>query len=306
MEDKLLVVIGGATASGKSATCRNLAKAFQSEILSADSRQLYKGMDIGTAKESPKSLHEVPHHFINHLSVEQPYSAGDFEREGLKKLQILFENHSILFLCGGSSMYIKALCEGLDDFPDVPESIRNFYVDYFHSNGINALAELLAKKDPEYAQKVDLQNPHRLIRALSVQEASGRPFSSFLTVSKPQRPFQLLYFWLEVDRALLYQRINERVDVMMKQGLLEEAKNLYHNKNLIALQTVGYQELFEYLDGHLTLVEAVDKIKQNTRRYAKRQITWRRSQSHWININTQEPDYIGQIRLKIQTWKKGF
>ena len=306
MEDKLLVVIGGATASGKSATCRILAKAFQSEILSADSRQLYKGMDIGTAKESPESLHEVPHHFINHLSVEQPYSAGDFEREGLKKLQILFENHSILFLCGGSSMYIKALCEGLDDFPDVPESIRNFYVDYFHSNGINALAELLAKKDPEYAQKVDLQNPHRLIRALSVQEASGRPFSSFLTVSKPQRPFQLLYFWLDVDRPLLYHRINERVDLMMKQGLLEEAKNLYHNKNLIALQTVGYQELFEYLDGHLTLVEAVDKIKQNTRRYAKRQITWRRSQSHWININTQEPDYTGQIRLKIQTWKKGF
>jgi len=304
MEDKLLVVIGGATASGKSATCRILAKAFQSEILSADSRQLYKGMDIGTAKESPEALREVPHHFIDILSVKQPYSAGDFEREGLEKLQDLFKHHSVLFLCGGSSMYIKALCEGLDDFPDVPEPIRDYYIDWYRSNGIKALAELLVKRDPEYAQKVDLQNPHRLIRALSVQEASGRPFSSFLTASKSQRPFQLLYFWLDVDRPLLYQRINERVDLMMKQGLLEEAKNFYPLKNLKALQTVGYQELFDYLDGQITLVEAVEQIKQNTRRYAKRQITWRRSQSHWININTQEPDYIGQIRLKIQTWTK--
>lgn len=302
MEDKLLVVIGGATASGKSATCRMLAKAFQSEILSADSRQIYKGMNIGTAKDSLEALQEIPHHFIDHRSVEQPYSAGDFEREGLAQLQKLFERHSIIFLCGGSSMYIKALCEGLDDFPEVPEGIRQHYASWYRDYGIEALADLLVKKDPEYAQKVDLQNPHRLIRALSVQEASGRPFSSFLNTQKPPRTFQVLYFWLDVDRPFLYQRINERVDLMMQQGLLEEVKKFYSQRQLKALQTVGYQELFKYLEGQITLVEAVDKIKQNTRRYAKRQITWRRSEAHWININTQESDYLGQIRLKIQTF----
>lgn len=301
MEDKYLVVIGGATASGKSATCRILAKAFQSEILSADSRQIYKGMNIGTAKESPESLREVPHHFIDHITVDQPYSAGDFEREAIGKLQYLFQDHSLLFLCGGSSMYIKALCEGLDFFPEVPEGIRQHYIDWFDSNGIEALADLLIQKDPKYAQKVDLQNPHRLIRALSVQEASGRPFSSFLTAEKVQRPFQILYFWLDVDRDLLYQRINARVDLMMKQGLLDEVQNFYPKRHLKALQTVGYQELFEYMEGRITLEEAVAQIKQNTRRYAKRQITWRRSETHWININTQEEDFMGQIRLKIQT-----
>ena len=301
MEDKYLVVIGGATASGKSATCRILAKAFQSEIISADSRQIYKGMNIGTAKESPESLREVPHHFIDHITVDQPYSAGDYEREAIDKLQKLFQDHSLLFLCGGSSMYIKALCEGLDHFPEVPEGIRQHYIDWYQSNGIEALADLLIQKDPEYARKVDLQNPHRLIRALSVQKASGLPFSSFLTAEKAQRPFEILYFWLEVDRAQLYQRINARVDLMMKQGLLEEVQNFYPKRHLKALQTVGYQELFEYMEGRITLEEAVEKIKQNSRRYAKRQITWRRSETHWININTQEEDFIGQIRLKIQT-----
>lgn len=301
MDDKYLVVIGGATASGKSAACRILAKAFQSEILSADSRQVYQGMNIGTAKEPLEALKEVPHHFIDHIAVTQPYSAGDFEREGLEKLQELFIDHSLLFLCGGSSMYIKALCEGLDHFPEVPEGIRDLYVTLYRAKGIEALADLLVKRDPEYAQKVDLQNPHRLIRALSVQEASGRPFSSFLTAHKPLRSFQILYFWLEVDRSLLYQRINERVELMMAQGLLEEVQNFYPQKHLKALQTVGYQELFEYLDGRCTLQEAVEKIKQNTRRYAKRQITWRRSEAHWININTQESDFIGQIRFKIQS-----
>lgn len=301
MDDKYLVVIGGATASGKSAACRILAKAFQSEILSADSRQVYQGMNIGTAKEPLEALKEVPHHFIDHIAVTQPYSAGDFEREGLEKLQELFIDHSLLFLCGGSSMYIKALCEGLDHFPEVPEGIRDLYVTLYREKGIEALADLLMKRDPEYAQKVDLQNPHRLIRALSVQEASGRPFSSFLTAHKPLRSFQILYFWLEVDRSLLYQRINERVELMMAQGLLEEVQNFYPQKHLKALQTVGYQELFEYLDGRCTLLEAVEKIKQNTRRYAKRQITWRRSEAHWININTQESDFIGQIRFKIQS-----
>jgi tRNA dimethylallyltransferase len=301
MDDKYLVVIGGATAIGKSAACRILAKAFQSEILSADSRQVYQGMNIGTAKESLEALKEVPHHFIDHIAVTQPYSAGDFEREGLEKLQELFMDHSLLFLCGGSSMYIKALCEGLDHFPEVPEGIRDLYVTLYRAKGIKALADLLVKRDPEYAQKVDLQNPHRLIRALSVQEASGRPFSSFLTAHKPLRSFQILYFWLEVDRSLLYQRINERVELMMAQGLLEEVQNFYPQKHLKALQTVGYQELFEYLDGRCTLLEAVEKIKQNTRRYAKRQITWRRSEAHWININTQESDFIGQIRFKIQS-----
>lgn len=301
MKDKYLVVIGGATASGKSATCRVLAKAFQSEILSADSRQLYKGMNIGTAKEPLEALKEVPHHFIDHIAVTQSYSAGDFEREGLAKLQELFKKHPLLFVCGGSSMYIKALCEGLDYFPEVPEGIRQQYIDWYRSNGIDALANLLVKKDPEYAQKVDLRNPHRLIRALSVHEASGRPFSSFLKAEKVRRPFEILYFWLDVDRVLLYHRINERVALMMDQGLLEEVQNFYPQRHLKALQTVGYQELFEYLDGRCTLEEAVEQIKQNTRRYAKRQITWRRSESHWININTQEPDYVGQIRLKIRT-----
>lgn len=278
---KQLIVIGGATATGKTATAIEVARRFQAEILSADSRQFYREMSIGTAKPTPDELAQVPHHFINSLSVVDEYTVGDFETDALFLLQNLFEKNDVAVLVGGSGLFIRALCEGLDEFPEVPKTVAEALEAKLKNEGIGALQAELKMLDPAYFEQVDLNNPHRLIRALSVCRASGQPFSSFRTQERKQRFFKPIYVLLELDRPVLYERINQRVDEMMRLGLLEEARQLYAKRHLNALQTVGYQELFDFFDEKCTLEEAVEKIKQNSRRYAKRQSTWFRKDPHW-------------------------
>ncbi|MCC6722875.1 MAG: tRNA (adenosine(37)-N6)-dimethylallyltransferase MiaA [Saprospiraceae bacterium] len=278
---KHLIVIGGATASGKTAAAIAVARHFGAEILSADSRQFYREMSIGTAKPTAEELAQAPHHFIDSLSITDEYTVGDFETQALALLSQLFEKQDLAVLVGGSGLFIRALCEGLDEFPDVPKAIVEAVEEKLEQEGIAALQAELQVLDPVYHAQVDLQNPHRLIRALSVCQASGRAFSSFRSQEKKPRFFQPIYVLMEMERPVLYDRINRRVDAMMQLGLLEEARALYPQRHLNALQTVGYQELFDFFDGKCSLEEAVEQIKMNSRRYAKRQSTWFRKDAHW-------------------------
>ncbi len=285
---KKLIIIGGPTASGKTDCAIQLAQHFGTEILSADSRQFYKEMSIGTAKPQLSDLAKAKHHFIGNLSIHDAYSVGDFERDALAVLESIFEKHDTAIMVGGTGLYIRAVCEGLDVFPYVPLSIRDEFEDIFEKQGIEPLQKLLQDVDYEYFTKADIQNPMRLIRALSVWKVSDKPFSSFLSGNKIERNFTPIYIALEIPRAILYDRINHRVDLMMAEGLLDEAKALYPFKHLNALQTVGYTELFAHFDGEMTLDEAVDKIKQHTRNYAKRQMTWFRKNDFWQRIDPQQ------------------
>jgi tRNA dimethylallyltransferase len=278
---KQLIVIGGATATGKTAAAIQVAQRFGAEILSADSRQFYREMSIGTAKPTAEELAQAPHHFIDSLSVTQDYSVGDFEADALALLRKIYEKSDVAVLVGGSGLYIRAVCEGLDEFPDVPDSVMQDLMQWFENEGIAPLQDELRRLDPVYHGQVDLQNPHRLIRALSVCRASGQPFSAFRLQEKKQRFFTPIYLLLDVERPVLYEKINHRVDQMMQLGLLEEARALYPQRHLNALQTVGYQELFDFFDGKCSLEVAVENIKQNSRRYAKRQSTWFRKDPHW-------------------------
>ncbi len=280
-EAKYLIVVGGPTASGKTELALRLALHFNTQVLSCDSRQFYRQLNIGTAKPGPELLKQVTHHFIDHLSVEQTYSAGDYVRDALKVLQDLFQTRQHAILAGGSGLYQKALCEGLDAFPQVPRTIREQLEADYRQGGIQRLQAELSRKDPDYFAEVDTRNPARLLRALAVIRSSGKPYSAFRTGRAADRPFQPVYLWLHWPRHQLYDRINARVDQMMTQGLLDEVRSLLPFRHLDALQTVGYKELFAFLDGTTSLEEAVGLIKQNTRRYAKRQITWRRRDAHW-------------------------
>ena len=249
-------------------------------------------MSIGTAKPNSEELQAAPHHFIGNLSIETDYSVGDFERDALGLLNKLFQEKKTVILVGGSGLYIRALCEGLDEFPDVPIEIKKEVEKDFEEKGIEALQKELQQTDPEYFRIVDQQNPMRLTRALSVIRTSGKPFSFFRNQEKKPRPFTPIYINLHWDRAVLYERINKRVDLMMEAGLLEEAKNLIPFKHKNALQTVGYQELYDFFDEKITLEEAIAMIKQNSRRYAKRQMTWFRKDSHWKNFHPSQFDEI--------------
>ncbi len=289
-----MIVIGGPTAVGKSALAVKVAKHFQCPILSADSRQFYKEMNIGTAKPSNEELAEATHYFIDFLSIYQEYTVGDFERDALKTLKIVYQDHNVALLVGGSGLYLKAVCEGLDAFPEVRQEVKDQVNQLFDTKGIEGLQKQLKQRDPLYYEKVDLQNPHRLMRALSVCMESGKPFSSFLNQPKTPRFFHSIYLWLDMGREQLYNRINQRVDQMINQGLEAEARRLYPQKELNALQTVGYQELFEHFDGHISLIDAVELIKRNTRRYAKRQFTWFRNQTNWPSFSPEEVDEILQ------------
>jgi tRNA dimethylallyltransferase len=282
---KYLIVIGGATASGKTRLAIEVAQAFKTEILSADSRQFYREMSIGTAKPTAAELAAAPHHFVGNLSIHDYYSVGDFERDALAVLDKIFEKNDVAVMVGGTGLFIRAVCEGLDEFPETPLSIRQHFEDMYKQEGIEPLQKLLQTVDPEYFATVDQQNPMRLTRALAVWQSSGKPFSSFRTQSKKTRNFQPLYIVTDLERLLLYDRINKRVDVMMAEGLEEEARSLYPFRQLNALQTVGYQELFDYFDGTLSREEAIDKIKQHSRNYAKRQTTWFRKETHWARFN---------------------
>lgn len=289
---KILITIVGPTAVGKTKVSIEVAQHFKTEIISADARQFYREMNIGTAKPSMKELQVVPHHFINHLSVSQEYSAGDFEKEAIKTIDALFNLHDVLVMTGGSGLFIKAVLQGLDSFPQVNESVEKDLKALLDSEGITALQQLLEKHDEVYYKKVDLDNPQRLLRALTVCISSGKPYSSFLRVHKKERDFIPVKIGLHLDRKILYQQINERVDRMMKEGLLEEVRSLTNFSNLNALQTVGYQELYDHLSGKNSLEEAVKLIKQHTRNYAKRQMTWFRNEK---DITWFQPQQVTEI-----------
>ncbi len=279
-----LICIVGPTAIGKTKLALQIAQHLGTEILSADSRQFYKEMCIGTAVPSTEELNSVPHHFIQHRSIFDDYAVGDFERDALIQLETLFKQHRTAILVGGSGLYIDAVTKGLDHFPKVPKDIRKGLNDIFERQGIISLQEQLKALDPEYYKIVDLNNPHRLIRALEICLGTQQPYSHFLNKPKTQRSFNLITLGLYADRTLLYDRINQRVDTMMQMGLLAEAIALHEHSHLNALQTVGYRELFAYLDGTWELPTAIAEIKKNTRRFAKRQITWfkRNPDTHWV------------------------
>ncbi len=297
---KYLIAVVGPTAIGKTAVSIALAKHFHSEILSADSRQFFKEMSIGTAVPSKEELDAVPHHFIQHISIEDEYNVGDFERDALNLIEEIFKKQDILFLVGGSGLYIDAVLKGLDSFPEVNPKIREELQQVYDKNGIEPLQNQLKQLDPDYYNVVDIQNPHRLIRALEVCIQSGKPYSSFLGKNKPERPFEIIKIGLQADRKVLYDRINMRVDLMIENGLLEEAKNLVHKKHLNALQTVGYKELFSFLEKEISLESAIEEVKKNSRRYAKRQLTWLRKDEAviWFEYNEPLENIIKYIKLK--------
>ncbi len=274
MKEKVLVVIAGPTAIGKTALGIKVAKHFKTEIISADSRQFFVEMSIGTAKPSLDELAEVPHHFINSHSIKEQVSVGSYEKEVLVKLEELFTKHNIVVMVGGSGLYINAILNGFDELPAVDLNIRSELNNKLENEGLAVLQEELLKHDPVYYHEVEINNPQRVIRALEIYHSTGKPFSSFRTGIKKQRTFNSILIGLNSDRKELYNRINNRVDLMMQEGLLEEVKSLTAYKDLNSLNTVGYSELFAFLDGESSLQEAIDQIKQNTRRFAKRQITW--------------------------------
>lgn len=273
-QSRNLIVIVGPTAIGKTSLAIELAKHYQTAIISADSRQFFREMSIGTAKPSSEELAAAPHHFINSHSITQLFSTGDFEVQALALMEELFAKHDTLIMVGGSGLYINAVCNGLDDMPDIDLNIREQLNRQFANEGIEPIKKQLAELDPEYFAKVDQSNPQRMIRGLEVVLSTGKKLSSFHTSNKKERPFNILKIGLNTDREKLYAQINYRVDVMIANGLVEEVKSLEPYKELNALKTVGYAEIFDYLDGKTDLPTAIDKIKQNTRRFAKRQLTW--------------------------------
>lgn len=290
---KWLIVIGGATASGKTSLGIQLAQYFDTSILSADSRQFYQEMNIGTAKPTAEELAAAPHHFINSLSIENEYSVGDFERDAIALLEVLFADRDIVIMVGGAGLYIKAICEGLDEFPTVAAGVREELMNIYAENGIEPLQEELQSCDPVYYNEVDLQNPHRLIRALEICRTTGQPFSDFrMAQSAQERSFNTIKIAIDWEREALYERINRRVELMLKEGLKKEALQLYSKKHLNALQTVGYQEWFDAFDGKYDEAEAIRLIKRNTRRYAKRQLTWFRKETDIQHFKPNELDMV--------------
>jgi len=271
---KKLIVIVGPTAVGKTGLALQLAGHFHTEIISADSRQIYKELAIGTAKPKEAELAQVTHHFINSHSIHENYDANQFGEEALKLIHKLFERYDYLVVCGGSGLYIKALLEGFDDIPEVADDVRDQLIEEFENKGLLWLQNKMRELDPEHFNVIDQKNPVRLMRALEVKMASGKSISSFRTSKKKEHLFKIVKIGLELDRAELYKRIDARMDSMIQQGLFEEADQLRSYKDLNALQTVGYREIFEYLDGQYDKDEAVRLLKRNSRRYAKRQLTW--------------------------------
>ncbi len=287
----VLINLVGPTASGKTKVALELALALGTEIISADSRQIYKEMRIGTAVPSEEELQAVKHHFIRSVSIQEPYSASQFEKDALEKIKTLSEKYPKILMTGGTGLYFHAVNYGLDDIPEVPLEIRLELNRLFETQGIEILQKELLEKDPAYYRLADIQNPRRLIRALEVIRHTGKPFSDFRRAKPKQRPFESIWFGLYWPREILYERINKRTEMMIQNGLLAEAEQLYPFRHLNALQTVGYRELFEYLDGKISFDQAVNEIKKNTRRYAKRQMTWfnKNPVIKWIDMTRENP-----------------
>jgi tRNA dimethylallyltransferase len=271
---KTLIILLGPTGVGKTELSIEIAKYYHTEIISCDSRQIYKEMKIGTAVPDQDLLATIPHHFIQSHSIHQYYNASKFEQEVLEKLEQLFCNHDVILMTGGSMLYIDALCKGIDDLPNVDEQIRNSLINRFETQGIEPLKESLSQLDPVYFQEVDLKNPKRILHALEICLMTGKPYSSFRTNPSKVRNFNIIKIGLNRDREVLYDRINRRVDLMFSDGLVKESQELYPFKDLNALNTVGYRELFDFFEEKITLMEAKEKIKANSRKYARKQLTW--------------------------------
>jgi len=297
VKKKNLISVVGPTGIGKTRLAIDLAKYFNTEIISCDSRQFFKGMEIGTAAPSAEELAEATHHFIGNLSVQEYYSIGQYEEDALKKLNELFENHDTVILVGGSMMYEKAVIEGLNDLPEANESNQLILDLIWQTEGIEKLQEILKELDPEYFAVVDFHNHRRLLRAIDVIWQTDKKYSEQIAVSQDSRDFNSIRIGIEAPREELYDRINRRVDIMMEKGLLEEAKGLEKFKHLTALNTVGYSELFKYFDGEWDLDFAVSEIKKNSRRYAKRQLTWYRKADdiHYLQLGYSQEDFDGLI-----------
>ena len=287
MNDKYLIVIAGPTASGKTATAITIAKALRTVIISADSRQFYREIPIGTAAPTKEELTEVEHFMIHNLSIEDRYDVADYEKDVLLLLKKLFLNHDAVVMTGGSGLFIDAVCNGLDSIPDISEETRNRVNDLYKKGGVVALQNELQHLDPEYYEIVDKQNPRRLQRAIEVCYQTGLPYSSFRKNNTKERDFKIIKLALLWERNELITRINKRVENMISDGLVEEARSVYHKRNLNSLNTVGYKEMFQYFDGDISLNEAIELIKISTRQYAKRQMTWLRKNNdyRWFSID---------------------
>ena len=269
-----LIVLIGPTGIGKTDLSLNIAEHYNTEIISADSRQLYADLKIGTAAPTPEQLARVKHHFVGTLQLTDYYSAAQYEAEVMKKLDELFKRHNVIVLTGGSMMYVDAVCKGIDDIPTVDEETRKTLMQHYENVGLERLCAELKILDPEYYDIVDKKNPKRVIHALEICYMTGQTYTSFRTSQTKERPFNIIKVGLRREREELYARINKRVDIMMEDGLIEEAKSVYQYKNLNSLNTVGYKEMFKYLDGEWELPFAIEKIKQNSRIYSRKQVTW--------------------------------
>lgn len=292
---KLLVQLCGPTAVGKSAVAMALAKKWNTSILSADSRQVYKEMNIGTAKPSPEDREQVPHYFVDQFPLEANISAADFERLGNQYLDEIFSKKDRAIVCGGTGLYLRALSEGLDPMPPIPDSIRLDLEVLYQQSGREGLREALAREDPLFLEKGESWNTARMIRALAVYRASGRSILDWQSQQKASRPYQLVKIGLELPRELLYERIHARIDQMVDRGLIEEARRLWPRQSLKSLQTVGYQELFLHFDGKISLEQALDLLRRNTRRYAKRQMTWFRKDPQIQWFSADDPQRVSRI-----------
>ncbi|MDR0825437.1 MAG: tRNA (adenosine(37)-N6)-dimethylallyltransferase MiaA [Prevotella sp.] len=295
---KLLIVLLGPTGVGKTALSLNLAEHYGSPVISADSRQFYRGLEIGTAAPTAEQLARVPHYLVGMLNVEDYYSASEYERDALAVIEDLHKSHDVLIASGGSMMYIDALCNGIDDVPTIDDNLRKELYELYEQEGLEPIRARLKVLDPDFYDKVDLKNHKRVIHALEVCLMTGKPYSAFRTQTKKDRPFRILKIGLTRDREELYDRINKRTDEMMRLGFLEEATKFYPEKQLNSLNTVGYKELFKYMDGEWTLDFALEKIKQSTRIYSRKQMTWfkRDKEIHWINLSEiSESDALEEI-----------
>lgn len=283
---KKLISIIGTTGIGKTKLAIELAKHFGTEIISCDSRQFFNEMKIGTATPSNEELAEVPHHFIGNLSVEDYYSIGQFEKEAIAKIEELFKHHEVVILVGGSMMYEKAVIEGLNDLPEANEENQQKLENIFHEEGIESLQKILADLDPEYFNTVDKDNPRRLFRAIDIIWQTGKTYTENISEQVKKRDFEVVRIGIEAPREIIYERINQRVDKMLAEGLVDEVQSLLPFRNHLSLRTVGYSELFRFFDDEWTLDFAVEEIKKNSRRFAKRQLTWYRKETdiHWVNF----------------------
>lgn len=285
-----LVIIAGPTAVGKTELCVRLAQELGTEIVSADSRQFYRELSIGTAKPSLAERQGIRHHFVDSHSIAEYFSVGDFEREALQTIQEIFTRTDVAILTGGSGLFLKVITDGMDEMPEVNLDIRKKLMERFEQEGITPLVDELRQLDPAYFDYVDRNNTQRIVRALEVCLATGKPYSSFRTGHKVERPFRILKICLTRDRAILYDRINQRVELMIQQGLVEEVRSVAEYRNHYALKTVGYQEVFDYFDGTYSYETMSEKIQQNSRRYAKRQLTWFRHQDHFQWFDAEDYD----------------